>query len=571
MTRQERLLAEAIGTYPIGTQYIPLTDSGRAYSADDIATVVRTPNGNSDLIEAGPGYLYARGSWAEIVTVKTNLLQEAKRRYPVGTQVKSLFHRGNPILTITGDDFSSVRKDAIHVSAGGALAVVYENGEWAEIIDKDAILAKARKEYPEGTRYRPISSAGNPYDITVTVTREPNWHDSGGIEGGPGYIYYQGKWAQIVKTAENSIDYDAILAEAIRRYPVGASYNPLNALGKTSKRVLPSIREARWFEKKVDNSSRNPQDLIDVGGGYVYVDGKWAELAENNLDYDAILEIAKRKYPKGTKYMPLSSEGNLYTSAKISFEEAHWYNKKSQGADGDRIEIGYGFAYINGKWAEVVSTVKSIPTEEEVLRRYPKGTWYLPIKDSGSIGKIPKESKGIYEEGENYIWVNSGVDTGYVYDIQNQKWADVVPNPHSDFRKPSEEELIAEAYRRYPIGTKFISPDDKGAIRKVLPYGNNSTVVWVVDRHGKVRANNGMFNGVSDDWGRRPFCSNPHIYHEGVWAEIVHETSMPEYPVTTQEAYFPTEKLVARKEVLTKQSASQHKVEELPLLKIKKF
>ena len=499
MTKTEALLAEAISKYPIGTQYIPLKDSGRSYSIDDTAEVVRTPNGNSDCIEGGPGYLYVRGKWAEIVTVKTSLLQEAKRRYPIGTQVKSLFHKGNPILTIKNDDFSCVRQDAIHVDSNTALAaVVYENGEWAEIVDKNAILAKARKEYPIGTKYKPISNSGNLYDSTTVVTRTPYWHGSeGNIEGGPGYIYYQ---------------------------------------------------------------------------------GKWAEIAENNIDYDAVLEIAKRKYPIGTKYMPLSSEGNLYTSAKISDKEAHWYDKKSNGQDKDRIEIGYGFAYIDGKWAEVVEetisskpTVKSIPTKEEVLERYPKGTWYLPIHQDGTIGTVPKESKGIYEKGDDFIWANSSTNTGYVYDIRNQKWADVVPNPNSDFRELSEEELIAEAYRRYPIGTKFKSPDDRGAIREVKPYAGKFTVVWALDRHGKLRADNGMFNDIFDDRGRKTFCSNPHIYYEGVWAEIVQEPSMAEYPVTTQDAYFPTEKLVARKEVLTKQSASQHKVEELPLLKIKKY
>lgn len=437
MTKTEALLAEAISKYPIGTQYIPLTDSGRAYSAYDIATVVRTPNGNSDLIEGGPGYLCVRGKWAEIVTVKTSLLQEAKRRYPIGTQVKSLFHKGNPILTIKSDDFSCARQDAIHVDSTRSLAaVVYENGEWAEI-------------------------------------------------------------------------------------------------------VKPS---------------------------------------ESSIDYDAILEIAKRKYPKGTKYMPLSSEGNLYTSAKISDKEAHWYDRKSKGQDKDRIEIGYGFAYIDGKWAEVVEetisskpTVKSIPTKEEVLRRYPKGTWYIPIFANGAVGEIPKQSEGSYGEGNDYLWVSTEIGTGYIYDGRNQKWADVVPNPNSDFREPSKEELIAEAYRRYPIGTKFKSLDDGGAIREVKPYAGNSIVVWVLDRNGKLRADNGMFNDIFDDRGRKHLCSNPHIYHEGVWAEIVQETSMPGYPVITQDAYFPTEKLVARKEVLTKQSASQHKVEELPLLKIKKF
>lgn len=511
MTKEEKLLAEARSKYPIGTKYIPLTASGKVYSDIQIAEVTRTPNGNSDLIEGGSGYLYANGTWAEIVETEIN----------ANTDV----------------DF----------------------------------LAKACKEYPIGTRYKPISSGGHLYDSAMVVTRTPNWHNETSIEGGPGFIYHQGKWAEIVKSSENSIDYNAVLQEAKRRYPKGTGYYPLDAGSCPSKKPTEVVKDAVWFEKKVDNSTRTPQDLIEMGNGFVYVDGKWAEIAD--MDYDEILEIAKRKYPKGTKYMPLTGEGSLYTDAKVSHQEAHWYTRKSRGGDRDRIEIGYGFAYIDGKWAQVVekpNSKKSIPSEEEVLRRYPKGTWYIPIFTGGAVGETPKESEGNYGGGSDFLWVSSEVGTGYVYDIQNQKWADIVANPNSNPKELSEKELIAEAYRRYPIGTKFKSPDDKGAIREVKPYAGRSTVVWALDRNGKLRADNGMFNDVLDR-GRKTLCSNPHIYHEGVWAEIVHEPPMPGYPITTQNAYFPTEKLVARKEVLTKQNASQHKVEELPLLKIKKF
>lgn len=509
MNEEGRLIVEAISKYPIGTKYIPLDSKGRSYSKEESTLVRRTPNGTSDHIEGGAGFLYVRGKWAEIV-------------------------------------------------------------------DEEDILAKARKEYPIGTRYKPIGSSGNLYATSVTVTREPNWHDSSSIEGGPGFIYYQGKWAQVVKTAENSIDYDAILQEALHRYPVGTNYYPLDGKGNKATTSRESVKKAVWFEKKVNNSSGTPQDLIEIGPGYAYVDGEWAELAKDNIDYDAVLEIAKRKYPKGTIYIPLSSEGNIYSGPKTSNQEAHWYNRKSKGEDADRIEIGYGFAYVDGKWAEVVGEAipkKPIPTEEEVLRRYPKGTWYLPIHQGGAVGETPVQSEGNYGGGEDYLWVNKEIGTGYVYDIKNQKWADLIPNPKSDFIEPNEEQLIAEAYRRYPIGTKFKSSDDKGAIREVQPYKGHSAVVWALDRHGKLRADNGMFNDVYDERGRRNLCSNPHIYHKGVWAQIVHEMPIPvrEYPMTPQDAYFPTEKLVARKEVLTKQSASQHKVEELPLLKIKKF
>jgi hypothetical protein len=68
--------------------------------------------------------------------MKTPTLGEIKKMYPIGTVVKSLYHEGNPILKIDSDIFVNCRKDAIHVEAENSalLAVVYENGEFAEII-----------------------------------------------------------------------------------------------------------------------------------------------------------------------------------------------------------------------------------------------------------------------------------------------------------------------------------------------------------------------------------------------------------------------------------------------------
>lgn len=70
---------------------------------------------------------------------KESLLEKAKRLYPVGTKVKSLYHHGNPVLTIGDGIFKSAREDAIHVSSeeGVYMAVVYENGGWAEIITEE--------------------------------------------------------------------------------------------------------------------------------------------------------------------------------------------------------------------------------------------------------------------------------------------------------------------------------------------------------------------------------------------------------------------------------------------------
>ena len=74
------------------------------------------------------------------LTTDEGRLAYAKKRYPVGTKVISLFHGGNLELIIESDNFSSARTDGIHVRAkngNGKFAVVYENGKWAEIIKEE--------------------------------------------------------------------------------------------------------------------------------------------------------------------------------------------------------------------------------------------------------------------------------------------------------------------------------------------------------------------------------------------------------------------------------------------------
>ena len=81
----------------------------------------------------------------------------------------------------------------------------------------------------------------------------------------------------------------------------------------------------------------------------------------------------------------------------------------------------------------------------------------------------------------------------------------------------NDEELLAEAKRKYPIGTKFISFNDGNRIRTVNPYAGKKTVTWKIC--GKdVRSYNGLYTIADDGDGA---CSNPLIYCNGKWAKIV--------------------------------------------------
>jgi hypothetical protein len=89
-----------------------------------------------------------------------------------------------------------------------------------------------------------------------------------------------------------------------------------------------------------------------------------------------------------------------------------------------------------------------------------------------------------------------------------------------------QKDLLEEAVRRYPIGTKFKSEfSDNGTIREVKPYRNHTTCEWYWDTHAKgIRSANGLYNAMPNA------CSNPLIYEDGKWAEIVTsaEDTIPE-------------------------------------------
>lgn len=88
---------------------------------------------------------------------------------------------------------------------------------------------------------------------------------------------------------------------------------------------------------------------------------------------DAILQEAIRKYPIGTKYIPipLTLNGSVYIR-----EEKVVYTPRITG--GYAIEGGIGYLYAEGKWAEIVSKTESVfkspPTIQSVSSVTSSGT-----------------------------------------------------------------------------------------------------------------------------------------------------------------------------------------------------
>lgn len=126
---------------------------------------------------------------------------------------------------------------------------------------------------------------------------------------------------------------------------------------------------------------------------------------------------------------------------------------------------------------------------------------------------------------DNNLYVNQYTLKGYTEQDFKSQW-DFSYN--TNFKKITEQEakgmetkedLLEEAKRRYPIGTKFISlvPEDANMIREIKPYQGRDTVEFSTTNN-VVRCKNGIYNGNGG-------CSHPYIYRDGKWAEIVEVTT----------------------------------------------
>jgi len=138
LPRKEQLLEQARANYPVGTRYKSLVEPEQ-YTIDKNKPYW---NEGGDIIwpDSGLGALYRDGKWAEIVgkpiTRTESLLEEAKRRYPIGTKYKNAVNKQESVIRyelVYGANDNIYGQSKTHGSEfDGA---VYYKGEWAEILE----------------------------------------------------------------------------------------------------------------------------------------------------------------------------------------------------------------------------------------------------------------------------------------------------------------------------------------------------------------------------------------------------------------------------------------------------
>ncbi|QQV89884.1 hypothetical protein Calle3_61 [Cellulophaga phage Calle_3] len=221
-------------------------------------------------------------------------------------------------------------------------------------ITLEDLIKVAKERYPEGTPYIPLSFGNN---ASPRVSK-------GGISGGfsnnvwevnvSGYIYRNGKWAEILdkkETKEETLKKN--LEKAKKFYKKGVVYRSVRGFSGMEGVTVTSNGEIK---------SNNKGDIWTYNQkGFLYSNGKWADIVNNpeketkTSTKDVNLEIATEFYKKGVVYKPIRSVVSMEGSVIKSNGEIRTNNRGDIWTCSQK-----GYIYHNGRWADVI-TDKEVP------------------------------------------------------------------------------------------------------------------------------------------------------------------------------------------------------------------
>lgn len=340
------------------------------------------------------------------------LVQEALKRYPAGTIVNSLY-RSRPHLTVDGIIGDCTEQDWVEKriwmnTTDVYRALVYSDGEWAEIVSPSSVSSEPLQE-----------------------------------------------------TKKEKLRGQALLDEANRKYPLGTKYKALLYNGSEGT-IETSMRHASFVHNNYDDN------YVDVGTDYVYINGMWADVVQPADFLDSKKSVRSGDWIRITKSCGGYVEpGNFCKVSGLTVGSerydisGQWYRsdgtpllKLSQSARLEAFEKVDTPSWYKSETNESKPSFNTNPLKEniiaEISRRYPIGTQYIPLSMAGEEMDTPftvlmdNVSVG---GGEGLGWVSQGYNSGFVYHRGTGKWARIVkeatveekpsalttyPNTHSD-------------------------------------------------------------------------------------------------------------------------------------------
>jgi hypothetical protein len=145
--------------------------------------------------------------------------------------------------------------------------------------------------------------------------------------------------------------------EPQRKFKVGDT-----VVGNSKATDRYCITRTGWRGKvtKVCSDFFEAEGPIDFGTHNFELHYEYFDLAKSepeSTDIEALLEEANRRYPIGTMYKELNDVGEVTGAERTADEPAMWVIR------GESIEVGYGYVYVNGRWADVVPETKYVVTQ----------------------------------------------------------------------------------------------------------------------------------------------------------------------------------------------------------------
>ncbi len=267
------------------------------------------------------------------------------------------------------------------------------------------------------------------------------------------YSNYRKKWAEVLdSTPKLSEQSQKLLNRANKEYPEGTKvrhYSTQNIYTITTPLLIYYPDTTSCY-------------ICDIAGNTVYGGGYWSTIIEKPQDTKEIyennlLEEAKLKYPKGTKYINAS-----LPAKECSIEGELKLHVLGQINNPYQITDGYGGAvFYNNKWAEIIDPKAELLKKAKEL--FPIGTVYNNSNLFEGKNSLPKT---IVKEDYNILFnpyivevsCKLSNDTTYISTIyRHGKWADIIskPTPLEEFKmdkwttKAAEEEKKGIKYHKW--------------------------------------------------------------------------------------------------------------------------
>jgi len=204
----------------------------------------------------------------------------------------------------------------------------------------------------------------------------------------------------------------------------------------------PYLKKGDWVIGWHHNDSNykydnRPWQVNEIKNGYVHPlfnnTGHNTGVSDiNRLSQQEVLDWVDKEYPEGCNYM--DADINPYGTPKEREHAPRFY----KGVN--KIEIGFGYVYYEGKWAEKVEDVKVEKTETMlVFGKYPIGSYVVSLVDRDFHRKMGDVFKVLDHSDANHLYYRHATNSSV-----SSEWREATTQEVTEYKKRGRNYNISE-------------------------------------------------------------------------------------------------------------------------------